>query len=270
METSFTVNDLNQWAAFSGDYNPIHFDRAAAQALGANNLIVHGMLAMMSIKQCLPKESCSEESGSEERTGRRFVSHLKRPVLIDTSYGLSKKTTKRGEKYTLSPTAQTTPAIVGSYEVCPLPKWHSVQHKHPINTDEIAGKKAQFIQLYGADTPAWICLDAVLFSLFLKHHLLEVLSHLNHSLSKENLFEQQIGALVQTTHTTYLCSSQLNTSCGLNTKYDNPFFYQIDNIVFNENQDMAAGSVAIGLHENGVHVMTLELGLMVKFHHSIR
>lgn len=39
----YTLADARQWAAFSGDDNPIHFDLAAARAMGDGRLSVHGM-----------------------------------------------------------------------------------------------------------------------------------------------------------------------------------------------------------------------------------
>jgi len=36
----YTLADAQQWAAFSGDENPIHFDLAAARQMGAGQLSV--------------------------------------------------------------------------------------------------------------------------------------------------------------------------------------------------------------------------------------
>jgi len=49
----FDMLDVERWAQFSGDRNPIHFDLAHARAAGVDALIVHGMLAMMPMKQAL-------------------------------------------------------------------------------------------------------------------------------------------------------------------------------------------------------------------------
>ena len=47
----YTLADAQQWAAFSGDENPIHFDYAAARAMGAGQLSVHGMRALLDVKR---------------------------------------------------------------------------------------------------------------------------------------------------------------------------------------------------------------------------
>ncbi|MDX8525903.1 MaoC/PaaZ C-terminal domain-containing protein [Mesorhizobium sp. MSK_1335] len=47
----FTAADVRRWAAFSGDWNPIHFDRRAANAVGAEEPFAHGMFVMLPLKQ---------------------------------------------------------------------------------------------------------------------------------------------------------------------------------------------------------------------------
>lgn len=44
--TSFTRTDLVRYAGASGDLNPIHYNDAAAAALGLPGVIAHGMLTM--------------------------------------------------------------------------------------------------------------------------------------------------------------------------------------------------------------------------------
>lgn len=44
--TSFTRTDLVRYAGASGDFNPIHYNDAAAAALGLPGVIAHGMLTM--------------------------------------------------------------------------------------------------------------------------------------------------------------------------------------------------------------------------------
>jgi 3-hydroxybutyryl-CoA dehydratase len=41
-----TREDILRFADFTGDHNPVHIDRAAAQAAGFDDIIAHGMLVM--------------------------------------------------------------------------------------------------------------------------------------------------------------------------------------------------------------------------------
>ncbi|MBO1916418.1 MaoC family dehydratase [Providencia rettgeri] len=47
----YTLEDAKQWASFSGDDNPIHFDLEWVKAKGGDQLSVHGMRALLDVKQ---------------------------------------------------------------------------------------------------------------------------------------------------------------------------------------------------------------------------
>ena len=80
---SYSLNDAERWAAFSGDYNPIHFDASEARRLGLNGLCVHGMRAMLDMKSALSPR-CEKQSTLPD--GLMFTSRLREPVLCDTAY----------------------------------------------------------------------------------------------------------------------------------------------------------------------------------------
>lgn len=86
MSLYYTLQDAERWAAFSGDYNPIHFDAAEAKHLGMDDICVHGMRAMLEVKsglsQALEKETLS--SG-----GLLFNCRLREPVLCEKPYHLA-------------------------------------------------------------------------------------------------------------------------------------------------------------------------------------
>ena len=44
-EIQITGEHIEKFAAFSGDYNPVHFEDAAAQAQGFKGRIAHGMVS---------------------------------------------------------------------------------------------------------------------------------------------------------------------------------------------------------------------------------
>jgi len=51
-----TENDVKQYAAISGDYNPIHLDIEAAKKQGFTNKIAHGMLTVAKVLSELSNE----------------------------------------------------------------------------------------------------------------------------------------------------------------------------------------------------------------------
>lgn len=52
-EWCFGADEISSWAHFSGDYNPIHFCADAARRAGSPEIIVHGMLPLVYVKQTL-------------------------------------------------------------------------------------------------------------------------------------------------------------------------------------------------------------------------
>ncbi len=86
MILTYTVRDAEQWAAFSGDYNPIHFDLERARALGGDDLSVHGMRALLDMKQYL---SAALLQASPQAEFYMFSARLRQPLMCHKSYQMS-------------------------------------------------------------------------------------------------------------------------------------------------------------------------------------
>lgn len=77
MMICYSGQDLERWAAFSGDYNPVHFDDDVARSVGMPGRIVHGMLAMLMMKDHVQLD----------QTGHSRVSFsIKKPMTIASQY----------------------------------------------------------------------------------------------------------------------------------------------------------------------------------------
>lgn len=79
-----------RWANFSGDYNPIHFDLAAAAELNQEVLVAHGMRVIADMKNHL----LFQEEASNHQYGEliRFSAKFEKPVLCGTKYSFIKST----------------------------------------------------------------------------------------------------------------------------------------------------------------------------------
>ena len=51
-----TLDQLKRYAKASGDYNPIHVDEEAAQRVGLDSVIAHGMLSMAFLGQFITQQ----------------------------------------------------------------------------------------------------------------------------------------------------------------------------------------------------------------------
>ena len=83
----YTLADARQWAAFSGDDNPIHFDLAAARAMGDGRLSVHGMRALLDVKRDVQSRLTNPLTGSERYL--KCVVRLRRPLWCDSDWLLT-------------------------------------------------------------------------------------------------------------------------------------------------------------------------------------
>lgn len=160
------VSDVERWAEFSGDRNPVHFDPAAARAFGVPFPFVHGMLSIIPIKVLIDKEI----SPTPFTVDFRFARPLK--VGATMSVSLSKS----------EPIAiEVTDAVGGA----PLIYGAATRGTGPVglNATETAvtfagNKLATPLALTeicaGAEgLPAWVQLEAAVFSDFIHSGLLE-------------------------------------------------------------------------------------------------
>lgn len=86
MILTYSVGDAEQWAAFSGDYNPIHFDQRHAQALGGDDLSVHGMRAMLDMKRFLSEALLQAGPQADDYT---FSARLRHPLMCRRPYQMA-------------------------------------------------------------------------------------------------------------------------------------------------------------------------------------
>lgn len=77
----YSLQDARQWASFSGDRNPIHFDRDWVKRQGGEALSVHGMRALLDVKQFLG-------SGQHPVPYAKCTVRLRKPLWCDTRYRL--------------------------------------------------------------------------------------------------------------------------------------------------------------------------------------
>ncbi|KEA54244.1 hypothetical protein DT73_02410 [Mangrovibacter sp. MFB070] len=77
----FTRQQNQSWAHFSGDYNAIHFELAAAQKAGQPALLVHGMRAILDLQQRI-----SVPAPGLQNALLQFSARLRAPVLCDALY----------------------------------------------------------------------------------------------------------------------------------------------------------------------------------------
>ncbi|STQ14907.1 Uncharacterised protein [Enterobacter cloacae] len=79
MTLRYSQQDARLWAAFSGDYNPVHFDKAWVKSQGGSRLSVHGMRALLDVKRFISPEV-------RRSSFLKCTVRLRRPLWRDTTY----------------------------------------------------------------------------------------------------------------------------------------------------------------------------------------
>ncbi|MBE4854625.1 protein dehydratase [Enterobacter cloacae complex sp. P40RS] len=151
--------DARQWAAFSGDYNPVHFDKAWVKARGGNQLSVHGMRAALDVKRFI----------SPMATSAPFLKctvRFRRPLWRDTAYLMMRDVNKRDAAFVRDLSAKEHYL---SCQIAPV-NLFAIEHEksqRELGASTIVALHQTFLPLL-PDARQWHFLDALLF-----RHLLQ-------------------------------------------------------------------------------------------------
>lgn len=174
MILNFNKKSLEEWANFSGDFNPIHFDENKARQIGLNNLAVHGMLAMLPLKQYTADSFIKGQSD-----GFVWRSSLRYPLDIDKDYQLLLKNSENKISFTLHDMELAKKYFIGSMHKSTFNEEirqfnFSDTQIFSIDPELIKEKQHEFKATFANVSLLWIFFDALLFSLFISKHATEL------------------------------------------------------------------------------------------------
>jgi len=161
------------WAEFSGDWNNIHFDRAAAMRLGAGEVVVHGMIPIVLAQHQLDRFVAGRSSAA----WRECKVRLKRPILRGERVHLVMRPNEAGARFTLEGLSGTT-HLVGSFEGRDAPPGYGDDERRPtwelppfvIDAATLRSRLRQFAEVFPSVRAPWIGMSAHLFGEFLVRH----------------------------------------------------------------------------------------------------
>lgn len=162
MMLTYTVRDAEQWAAFSGDYNPIHFDLDRALALGGDDLSVHGMRALLDMKQYL---GATLLQVSPQAECYAFNARLRQPLLCHKPYSMLLTGQPSGTKVSAKLVDDASGTVCFSAKLTAAKPQKQVTCDNAIfySADELRELSLRFPQPDGSSVQPWSFLDAVLF-----------------------------------------------------------------------------------------------------------
>lgn len=169
MNVIYNRQDAEKWAAFSGDYNPIHFDPVHARRLGIENLSVHGMRALLDMKCCLSSAMLQNMPVAEFFS---FSARMRHPVLCQSAYqmlltGQRRDVEKSDVPFAVSGQLQSLATedacFSGKLAVAGKLELGAVTADNMISTKQLLALGQQYpLPIIGADQQ-WGFLDALLF-----------------------------------------------------------------------------------------------------------
>jgi len=228
MTKQYQLQDAEQWAAFSGDNNPIHFSLQAAHQLGLNALCIHGMRAMLDIKAAL---SAQAQSALPQEQSLLFSCRLDKPVYYQRAYQFKNEQMllnhRRQVRSTLWDEVNQEHCVQGKLAAVPAILPNISGENGQISGEEMAASFEALSAMTGQSLSLWNALDALLF---------RQLIHSPNTMSRVRAVLPELDCpnlmaifkhiqVVQTHHETHFSSSLLPTE---NTAlFDQPLNYSI-------------------------------------------
>jgi hypothetical protein len=260
MDLRFDLHEVDHWAKFSGDYNPIHFDLERARELGADALIVHGMLAMMPVKRELAGAVATD---ADAPAWRRFRALLRSPIPHGGRLRLSTRSGARGLQFRADGTDVAEEYFRGSFNEGEDPA-ATLQDKPVILADTPLdpAQFANFHRFYGAGE-GWVALDAVLFADFMRTKI-EPLRNWTRARAGEALASGIERSLIVHTSHTVTFAPQACAPDGVAWRAGSALSYEVrePEVIVGDGQLIC--TVPLAVKADGTVVMAVELGLLLK------
>lgn len=160
MLVNWLQEDARQWARFSGDNNPIHFDGEYALSMGCDGVVVHGMRAMLDIKKALTERLLLSHPQADFY---RFTARLRQPLDCNKPYRLALMDMRGGAEAKLYAaeangcciTARLAPAEAETQGQWPAP--------HALDPAALEALSLLFPGNAASAAERWSFLDGVLF-----------------------------------------------------------------------------------------------------------
>ncbi|WP_057461021.1 MaoC/PaaZ C-terminal domain-containing protein [Pseudovibrio sp. POLY-S9] len=160
MLLKFDETDIQNWASFSGDYNPLHFDEAFAHFAGLDTVSIHGMALMLPLKHYVSQRL------RNWRHGAVWNARMYRPVLTKSEMYISHSEMNEKIYFSLRNNADCARDICGSLSKIEFKNKFFMRNNLNviIPSSFIDKKKREFIKIYPSITSSWIFLESLVFS----------------------------------------------------------------------------------------------------------
>jgi hypothetical protein len=259
MKHQFSMTEVNKWAHFSGDFNPIHFDLSYARILGEDRLIVHGMLATMPFKQDAWRHY--QELGCCIDGWIKFRTLFRKPLAHDEVVVMT-HVLGRTPGFRINQETSGQEHFRGSCTPGAPPLKAARPCAEPIASTLPLTQVEAFTTAYPEFPEPWIALDAVLFSEFMRCKLDEI-----YAIAKQRAPAAYIAEtkqiVVHSSHTVNF-DAEFFLAFKPNFPWSTVTYGLLDpDLIWSENRVIC--TVPIWVKAGERQVMSLEVGVVVIF-----
>lgn len=264
MNLSFQQKHIQDWAVMADDFNPIHFDDAAAKRLGLDGIVVHGMLPLLHIKHQLSAEMFDEAPGE----WITFNSKFRQPVAKDQQHALEITSRRSGRRFALRRHEDGAEAIAGTATPA-----RGIEIVSPpmvtfgIDTDIVCEKLARFRRAFPKFDAAWLFLDSLVFSQFLSndvpYSLVKSAGAFSSAANQQELMQRALT--VQTSHTVSVHPDLLRLSLADLDSVKPIRCDLMPAVTTNSGTDTLAGACQFNVYVDNRFVLQSEVGIFLRF-----
>jgi len=258
----FASQAVRTWADYSGDFNPIHFDeRVAEAAIGKGGTVVHGMLAM------LPLKSAHSSLKWEGDGWLQWAAMLRQPMPQHFGYVMESRVAQPGRKvrFKLWAMDDGEAKITGHCSVIDFDTAHyGTVAPIVVAADEARAELARFSTLFPDVSPAWVALDAMVFSRYIRLHAEAVfrdqlIRHFGES-DPDALGGSRLVTM-QTHHTVASCRALLSDASNLEFESFAYAYAKTDELI---SESSVFATVDIPVWLDGGLAQVVQIGLMAR------
>lgn len=262
------MSEVQRWAEFSNDFNPIHFDLQQAQSAGLDELIVHGMLALMPVKVAVVEAYAALESNRANASGRwmKFHALFRSPIPHDEANKLTLHPSRNnGVDFKLHAGGTQQERFRGGFS--PTTDRSDWLRERPLPAASFSALRLadaeHFAKSYPHVQEGWITLDAIVFSDFMRCGLAYIAEAVQKELEKLAGNDSASGLFVQASHTVYIDTKALGSPGALPIPCDQLSYAMCaPEVVINS--DKLIGSVSLPVAHGQNLIMLIEIGLLAK------
>lgn len=245
----FDETSAQAWADFSGDFNRIHFDPDFCRRAGLDGVVVHGMLALLRVKQTVAREFARNKVAP---AWHQFKALFRAPLPQNREVDIGLQGRPEGVRFHVAD--GSTDYFTGAYTLIDAPNECGSAPSQCFRIDSVAlqHKANCFFKTFPFVTEPWIWVDAIAFA--------EILRSLDTATGKE----ANRQAVMQMSHRVAFDPAKINRMFPPNLSVS-PLCYSMKRTDSWARQGERLSLVELNvLDERSAPVMQVEIGLISK------